>query len=59
MIIVTNEYDIESINPGDLVSVRNTDYSINALKVVRTEYSMDRIRVELEEKRSFTQEVFT
>lgn len=59
VIIVTNEYDIESINPGDLMSVRNTDYSINALKVVRTEYSMDRIRVELEEKRSFTQEVFT
>lgn len=56
---INSLYDIESIHPGNLVTVRNLEYGISALKVVRTEYSMDKLKIELEESRTFAEQVFS
>jgi len=50
-------YDIESIEPWDFVSVQNTDYEILNLQVVKLEYNMDRIKLELDDYSSFTDEL--
>jgi len=59
VLVVNSEYNIESVHPGHLVTVRNLDFSITALKVVRTDYSMDKLRIELEESRTFSEQVFS
>lgn len=59
VMVINSNYDIERVHPGNLVTVRNLEYSISALKVVRTEYSMDKLRVELEESRTFSEQVFS
>lgn len=59
VLTVNSLYDIESVHPGNLVTVRNLEYGISALKVVRTEYSMDKLKIELEESRTFAEQVFS
>ncbi len=59
VMVINSRYDIESVHPGNLVTVRNLEYPILALKVVRTEYSMDKLRIELEESRTFSEQVFS
>jgi len=39
------------------VSVQNTDYEILNLQVVKLEYNMDRIKLELDDYSSFTDEL--
>jgi hypothetical protein len=56
---VSSRYDIESIRPGDLVTVRNFDYPISALQIAKTEYNPDGIKLELEDILSFAKEVLT
>lgn len=58
-ITINSNYDIESIRPGDLLTVANLDYSINSLQIRRIEYTSDNIRLELEEINSFGKEIFT
>ncbi len=55
---INSDYDIESIIPGDFITVQNFEYDISSLQVVKVEYNMDRIKVELEEYSSFSKEVF-
>ena len=47
-IIVNDNYNIETIRPGDLATVRNFDYTISALQIQKIEYNADRIKIELE-----------
>lgn len=54
---VNDNYNIETIEPGDLVTVRNSDYSITALQIQKIEYNTDYIKVELEDINSFTNEL--
>lgn len=56
-IVVNNKYDIDSIQAGHYVTVRNIDYSISFLQIVKLEYNMDRVTLELEQFRSFAQEI--
>lgn len=58
-IIVTDVYDIESIKPGDLVTVRNSNYPIVSLQVNAVEYGVNTARVELEFTSSLAKEVFS
>ena len=52
-IIVNDNYNIETIRPGDLATVRNFDYTISALQIQKIEYNADRIKIELEWVNSF------
>jgi hypothetical protein len=54
---INSLYDIESIKAGDFLTVQNFDYSIINLQVVKLEYNMDRIKVDLEDYSSFTSEL--
>lgn len=58
-VTINSRYDIESIRPGDLLTVRNFDYSISSLQIVRVEYNPDQIKVELESIVSFAKEVLS
>lgn len=55
---VNSEYDFESIKPGDLVTVRNLEYDISSLQISKIEYNPDIMRIELEDFKSFSNEVF-
>lgn len=55
---VNDNYDIETMKPGDLVTVRNSDYTITALQINKIEYNTDYIKVELEDINSFTSELY-
>ena len=55
---LNSEYDIESIRAGDFITVQNFDYEISSLQVVKLQYNMDKITLELEDYSSFTTELF-
>lgn len=56
---VNAKYDIESIRPGDLVTIRNFEYQISSLQISKIEYNPDNIKLELEDIFSVTKEIFT
>ena len=56
---MNTEYDYESMKPGDLVTVRNFEYQIQSLQILRIEYSPKNIKLELDSVRSLGQEIFT
>lgn len=56
-IVVNTEYNIETIRPGDLVTVRNFQYEISSLQIQKIEYNSDRITLELEQITSLAQEI--
>lgn len=56
-IIVNSEYNIETIRPWDLVTVRNFDYDITSLKIQKIEYNSEKITLELEQITSLAQEI--
>lgn len=58
-ITVKSVYDIESIRPGDLVTVRNFNYDISALQINRIQYNPESITLELEDITSLAKEIFT
>jgi hypothetical protein len=58
-LIISNEYDFETIRPGDLVTIRNLDYNISSLQITKTEYNPDKMKIELEDILSLAKEVFT
>ena len=58
-ISINTNYDIESIRPGDLITVRNISYNISGLQINKIEYNPDNITVELDDVLSFGKEVFT
>lgn len=55
----TKFYDIESVRPGDLVTVRNIDIDISSLQISKIEYNPDNIKISLEDLNSFANEIFT
>lgn len=57
-VVVNDNYDIETMRPGDLVTIRNSDYDITALQINKIEYNTDNIKVELEDINSFTSELY-
>jgi len=56
---INSQYDFESIRPGDLVTVRNFDYSISSLQISKIEYNPGNMKIELEDILSFANEVLT
>lgn len=56
-IVVNTKYNIETIHPGDLVTVRNFEYDITALQIQKIEYNSDRILLQLEQITSLAQEI--
>ncbi len=58
-VTINNNYDIESIRPGDLMTVRNVDLNISALQISKIEYNPDNIRIQLEDVQSLAAEIFT
>jgi len=54
---INANYDIESIHAGDSLTVQNFEYGIVALKIAKVDYTSDRVKVELEEYSSFTNEL--
>ena len=56
-ITVNTVYNIETIHPGDLVTVRNFEYDITALQIQKIEYNSDRIILELDQITSLAQEI--
>lgn len=57
-IVINEKYDIESIRAGHFVTVQNIDYTISALQVLKLQYNIDKVTVELEDTTSFASEVF-
>lgn len=52
-------YDIESIRPGDLLTITNLEYEISAVQILKIDYNPDSIKLELDEITSLPKEVFT
>lgn len=57
--VVNSKYDIDSIQAGHFVTVRNIDYPISFLQIVRLEYNMDKVILELQQFRSLSQEILS
>lgn len=57
-IVINEKYDIESIRAWHFVTVQNIDYSISTLQVLKLQYNIDKLTVELEDTTSFASEVF-
>ena len=55
---VNSQYNIESIRPWDLLTVRNLDYSILTLQINRIEYDTNTARLEMEKITSLWAEIF-
>jgi len=55
---VNKEYDYFSIKPWDTITLRNTNYSINNLQIVKIAYSYEKATIELERSYSFANEIF-
>lgn len=58
-LIINNNYDIETIKPGDLMTVRNVDLDISTLQISKIEYNPDNIKVSLEDFNSLFDEIST
>lgn len=58
-IVVNSKYNLESIKPGDLVTVRNLDYDIEVLQIIKIDYNPEQATLEVDEYSSFSKEVFT
>jgi len=56
-ILVNKNYDIESIKVLENVTIKNFNYWINNLKIVKYQYSVDRLLIELEAFDSFWKEL--
>lgn len=56
---INNNYDIETIKPGDLLTVRNVDLDISTLQISKIEYNPDNIKVSLEAFNSVFEEIST
>lgn len=56
-VVINSEYNIETIRPWDLLTVRNFEYAITSLKIQKIEYNCDRITLELEQITSFAEEI--
>lgn len=56
-IVVNTRYNIESIKPWHLVTVKNYDYQISSLQIAKIEYNSQKITLELEQITSFAQEI--
>ena len=56
-IVINSNYDIESVLPGDLLTVQNSEYGITALQIQKIDYTPDRITCQLEQISSFSQEI--
>lgn len=56
-IVVNSAYNIETIRPGDLVTVRNFDYTISSLQIQKIEYNTDRITIDLDQVTSLAREI--
>lgn len=56
---MNNNYDIETILPGDLITIRNIDLTISALQISKIEYNPDNIKLSLEETNSLLEELST
>lgn len=56
---INNNYDIETIHPGDLITIRNIDLTISALQISKIEYNPDNIKLSLEETNSLLEELST
>ncbi len=52
-LIVNNQYDIGSINPGESIKVLNFEYDIDNLQIVQFTYTSDKINLNLEAFDSF------
>lgn len=57
-LIVNNEYNFFDIKGGDLIKVRNIDYTINNLQVAKITYWLEKATIELEKSYSFAKEIF-
>lgn len=57
-LVISSEYDFESIRPGDLITVRNIDVNISSFQINRIEYNPDQMKLELEYITSLAQEIF-
>ncbi len=55
-IVINSKYDIESIKPWDTIQVKNIDYSIINLQIVKMSYTGDQITLDLEEYDSIWKE---
>ena len=51
-ITVNSKYNIESLKPGDLASVRNFSYNIESLQIQRVTYNRNEATLDLEEYNS-------
>jgi hypothetical protein len=59
VLTVNTKYDFESMKPGDLVTVRNLEYPIQGLQILRMDYSPNSAKLELDDVRSLPQEIFS
>lgn len=58
-ITVNSKYNIESLKPGDLASVRNFSYNIESLQIQRVTYNRNEATLDLEEYNSLAKEILT
>ena len=58
-IVINNSFDIEKIEIWDTISVMNTTLSLINLQIVKINYSIDRLHIELEEFDTLAKELLT
>lgn len=56
---INSFYDIESVRPGDLITIRNVDLDISVLQISKIEYNPENIKVSLEDYNSLADEIST
>lgn len=54
---INGTYDIESVRPGDLITIRNVDLNISVLQISKIEYNPENIKVSLEDYNSIVDEI--
>lgn len=59
ILIVNSKYDIESIKPGDTITIFNTDYELEPMLVNRIQYSFSRVVLSLDRYETFAETILS
>lgn len=53
------KWGIEDVSPGEVITVRNSDYVMSALRIAKTDYNPEELRIDLEVADTFAKEILT
>lgn len=59
VLTINSNYDLESIRPGQFVSVYNTDFQMKQLQIQKIDYRSESVRVYLDQYTTFSQSILS